>query len=128
MRLKGGRQILVWIAVPVGAGHPDFLAAKLLAQSFEDADLIRDPVDALPSLGILFYHGLAPKPTHDAIQRYLLLGWESMHFRVGVTLHEVERPDGRLMAFVVGVEVQDMENLWHHTPVVPLIGIPDYRA
>ncbi len=46
---------------------------------------IPDPVDALPSLRVLFYHGLAPKSAHDAIQRHLFLDWESMHFRAGVT-------------------------------------------
>ena len=92
----------------------------MLAQSFEDADLIRDPVDALPPLRVFFYHGLAPKPANDAIQRHLFLDGESMYFRAGVTLHEIERLDGRPTALVVGSEVQDMENLWHHTPVVPL--------
>ena len=42
-----------------------FLAAQLLAQRLQRADLIGDPVDLGPALGIVFDHGGAPGGRHD---------------------------------------------------------------
>ena len=49
------------VSVSVGAGDPDLFAAQLFAKGLQNADLIGDPVDALPSLGILLYNGFTPE-------------------------------------------------------------------
>ncbi len=49
----------------IRAFDPDLLAAQLLAQRLQRADLIGDPVDLGPALGIVFDHGGAPGGRHD---------------------------------------------------------------
>ena len=58
--LEVGRQILVGVAVAVGTHDPDLLAAQPLAQRFQDADLVGDPVDPLPALAVRLEDGVPP--------------------------------------------------------------------
>ena len=107
--LEVGRKIVVRVAVAVGADHPDLLAAQLVAQGLQDADLVGDPVDALASLGVLFEDRFSPETAHDVVDRNHFLGGESLKFRIGVTLQEIERLDDWAMALVVRAKFQASE-------------------
>ena len=63
--LEVGGQVFVGVAVTVGADDPDFLAAQLLAQCLEHANLVGDAVDALAALGVGLHHGVAPEAADD---------------------------------------------------------------
>jgi hypothetical protein len=57
--LEVGRQILVGIAIAIGAFDPDLLATQLLAQRLQRANLIGDPVDLGPTLMATVLAGIA---------------------------------------------------------------------
>ena len=65
--------------------------AAFVGIRIQDADLIGDPVDALPPPGILFDNCFSPESTHNIVDRHHFLGGEGLEFRVGVTLQEIER-------------------------------------
>jgi hypothetical protein len=91
LRLEVGREVLIGIAVSAGTENPDLFAAQLFAKGLQDADLIGDPIDALPPLGILLDNGFSPESAHDIVDRHHLLGGEGLEFRVSVTLQQIER-------------------------------------
>ena len=98
LRLEVGRHVVVRVAVAVGADHPDLLAPQLVAERLQGADLIGDPVDARPPLGVLLDDRLAPEPAHHAVDRNVFVGGEGVQLGVGVLLQEVEGLDDRAMA------------------------------
>ena len=92
LRLEVGRHIVVRVPVAIGADHPDLLAAQLVAERLQDADLIGDPVDARPPLGILLDDRLPPEPAHHAVDRHVFLGGKGVQLGAGVTLEESRGP------------------------------------
>ena len=128
LRLEVGREILVRVAISVGADDPDLLAPKLVAQGVQDTDLVGDPVDALPSPGIFFNDRFAPEALHDAVDRHDFFGRESLESCPGVTLQEIERLDDRAMVRIVRAEFQALEDFGHHAAVMTLVGIADHRS
>jgi hypothetical protein len=61
-----GGQILIRVAVAIGAGHPDLLAAQLFPHLRQDAECVAEAVDALlPLLGLV--HDQATPGGHHAL-------------------------------------------------------------
>jgi hypothetical protein len=85
------REVLIGVAISVGTDDPDLFAAQLFAKGLQNADLIGDPVDALPPLSILLDNGFSPESAHDIVDRHYFLGGKGLEFRVSVTLQEIER-------------------------------------
>ena len=123
-----GRQVLVRVAVAVGAGDPDLLAAELVAQGLERADLVGDPVDARPALRVGVHHGVAPERAHDALDRHVLVGRDMAQPGAGVAPHQGERLDHRPVRLVVGAEVKASSRSRHHPAVVAAVGAADRGA
>jgi hypothetical protein len=98
----------------------------LLAQGLQQRHLVGDAVDAIPARGILLHHGVAPEAAHDAIERHLLVGRESMHLGINEALHQFERLHDRTMALVVGTKLQCIQELGHHAAVVSPVGVSDH--
>ena len=103
--LKIGGQILIRVAITIGADDPDFLAAQLFTQGFQYGYLVGDTINAITAGRVLFNHGVAPEDTHDTIERHLLVGRECPHLAVGEPLHKFQRLHDRAMAFVVGAKL-----------------------
>ena len=128
LRLEVGRHVVVRVPVAIGADHPDLLAPQLVAECLQGTDLIGDPVDARPPLGVLLDDRLPPEPACHAVDRHVFLGGEGVQLGVGVPLQEVEGLDDRAMAPVVRAEIQGPEDLRHHPPVMALVGVADHGA
>ena len=74
LRVEVGGQILVGVAVAVGALDPDLLAAESLAEGLQHADLVGDAVDARVAVLVRLQDGFLPGAAHHALQRDLLVG------------------------------------------------------
>ena len=121
-------QILVGVAVAIRAFDPDLLAAQLLAQRLQRADLIGDPVDLGPALGVTLDHGGAPGGRHDAVERHRFLGRVAVQLAVGVAADHGERIEHRPVFPVVGPECQGVENDGQHAAIVRAVGAADHRV
>ena len=125
--LEVRRQILVGIAIAIGAFDPDFLATQLLAQRLQRANLVGDPVDPGPSLGVAFDHGFTPRDRYDTIERYGFLKRIAVQFAVEVATYQGECIQHRPVILVVGAECQSAEHDRQHAAVVRAVGAADHR-
>ena len=120
-RGEGGGQIVVGVAEPRGARDPHLLAAQLLAQGLQDANLVVDPVDPLRTVGRLLDDDVPPLGPHDAVNRDLGRAEKLSPIRLG-RADLGQRVGERLMRAVVGMEVERGEQLGHHAPVIGAVG------
>ena len=125
--LEVRRQILVGIAIAIGAFDPDFLATQLLAQCLQRANLIGDPVDPGPTLGVALDHGVTPGDRHDTIERHGFLKRIAVQFAIEVAADQGERIKHRPVILVVGAEYQSAEHDRQHAAVVRAVGAADHR-
>jgi len=122
-----GRQIMIWIAVAVGALDPNLLAAELLAQGLQGADLVGDAVDTWAALGVALQHRVAPGRRYHAVQRYVLLCGVEAQLARGVAGDDVQSVEHGPMCLVVGAEVERFQHQRQHAPVVRAVGIVNDR-
>ena len=125
--LEVGRQILVGIAIPIGALDPDFLATQLLAKGLQRANLIGDPVDPGLTLGVALDHGITPGDRHDTIERHGFLRRIAVQFAIKVSADQGERIKHRAVILVIGVECQSAEHDGQHAAVMRAVGAADHR-
>jgi hypothetical protein len=116
--LEVGRQILVGIAIAIGAFDPDFLATQLLAQRLQRANLTGDPADPGSTLGVALDHGVTPGDRHDTIERHGFLKRIAVQFAIEVAADQCERIKHRPVILVVGAECQSAEHDRQHAAVV----------
>ena len=115
-----GADVVVRVPVAIGADHPDLLAPQLVAEGLQGTDLVGDPVDARPPLGVLLDDRLPPEPARHAVDRHVFVGGVGVQPGVGVPLQEVEGLDDQVMVPVVRAEIQGPEDLRHHAAVMAL--------
>ncbi len=107
VRLEVGRQIVVGIAVAVGADHPDLLAAQALAQGLQHRDLVGDAVDAILAGGVLSPSTASrQRPRTTPSSGTSSSAGKVCTLVVGEALDQVERLHHRSVAVVVGAELQ----------------------
>ena len=124
--LEVRRQILVGVAITIGAFDPDFLATQLLAQRLQRANLIGHSVDPCSLPGIALGHGVTPGHRHDTIERYEFLKRIARQSAVEVTANQVERIKHWPVILVIGTECQNTEHDRQHTAVVRAVGAADH--
>ena len=127
LRVEVGGQVLVGVAVAVGAPDPDLLAAQPLAQRLQDADLVGDPVDACVAVLVPVQDGVLPGAAHHALQGDVLVGRVGVQLAVGILLHQRQGAEDRPVRLVVGAEVQGVQQARHHAAVVGAVGVADDR-
>ena len=124
--LEVSGQVLVGIAVTVGAGHPDPLAAELVTQRLERADLVGDAVDAGDALAGV-HDGVLPAGGNDSVDRHGLVGRVAALAGGGVPLEQLQGADDGAVGLVAGAEVERSQDGRHHAPVVAPVRVPDHR-
>ena len=129
VRLEVDRQVLVGVAPPVGAGHPDFLAPQLVPQCLEHSALVHGALDALASPLVGAVQQLLQVGRDDAVDRHPL-AWPVVLDCVGglaaVPLDQLQGLDHRPVGRVRGVEVQGLDQLDQAVPVVAGVGRLEY--
>jgi len=101
-------QILVWIAVTVGAFNPDLLAAQALTEHLQCTDLVVNTVDALAIWSNLHQDFLQLR-ADDPIDGHFGTG-DQFAAILGVRFEPVQRFDHRAVCAVVGAEHQGCED------------------
>jgi len=121
-----GRQVLVGISVAVGALDPDLLAAELLAQDLQHADLVGDAVDPRPASGVALQHGIAPGDRHHAHKRHLFGGWVAPHSARGVPGDNGQGVEHGSVRLIAGAEGERAQHERQHAAVMGAVGVVDY--
>jgi hypothetical protein len=104
-----GRQIIIRIAVAIGASDPDLLAAHPFAHGLEDVELVADAVDAPAPLLVAFEHQLTPTGPHHPADGHDLLGRERARLAPGVPLEQRDCLDHGTVRLVVGAELEGVQ-------------------
>jgi len=113
LKIRG--HVIVGIAVAIGAGDVDLLAAHLIAQRVEGGDFVGDPVDARPPVDFIFNDRVAPKRRHK-VERHVFVGGKVVQLRSGVLFDDLECPDDGAMDLVIRAEVERHEQFGDHLP------------
>lgn len=124
---KVGGQVVIGIAVALRAGHPDFFTTHALAQGVQGMHLIVDAVHPRLAFGIGLQQRFLPLFGHDPIEGHGVLAPVEPLFAPCIRLHQVERFHHRLVLVVVGMELEDGQELRHHAPVMVAIRAPHDR-
>jgi hypothetical protein len=118
-------QVFVGVPVPVRPGHPDLLAAELLAQGRQGADFVRDAVDPLRAVWINVNDGVTPGRLHHALDRHVFVGRIETRLVAEVSAHELDGAHHRPVTLVARAHRQRLDERRHHAAVMGLVGATD---